>query len=74
MSLSDSEKRLAILDRLPVLDIDLDDLAGRLRLDLVHQLHRLNDTDDGVRRNLAPFGNIRLLIRSRRAIESTNDR
>src|SRR2546427_5346518 len=34
----DQEERLAVLDRVAVLDEDLDDPAAQLRLDLVHQL------------------------------------
>src|SRR5215510_11112972 len=36
-------ERLTELDRLAVLDQDLDDGAGARRLDLVHGLHRLDD-------------------------------
>src|SRR3990167_3988432 len=44
-SLLDDEQRLAELDRLTVLAEDLDDLAGLVRLDLVHDLHGLDDAD-----------------------------
>src|SRR4026207_408073 len=40
------EERLAELDGLAVLDHDLGDATGHLGLDLVHQLHRLDDADD----------------------------
>src|SRR5690606_1970472 len=39
----DHEQRLAELHRRPVLDQDLADRAGGVGLDLVHQLHRLDD-------------------------------
>src|SRR3954465_15478918 len=39
----DLEQRLAVLHRRAVIDEDGDDLAGDVRLDLVHQLHRLDD-------------------------------
>jgi hypothetical protein len=40
------KKRLTEFDRLAVFDVDLDDLARNLGLDLIHQLHRLNDAND----------------------------
>src|SRR4030095_11573222 len=39
----DGKQPLPILHRLPVLDVALDDLAVAFRVDLVHQLHRLDD-------------------------------
>src|SRR5262250_2106324 len=39
----DDQQRLAELDRLAVLDQDLDDGAGARRWNLVHRLHRLDD-------------------------------
>src|ERR1044071_431843 len=42
-SLGDLEQRLAVLDRRAVLDEDSHDRAGDVGLDLVHQLHRLDD-------------------------------
>src|SRR5262245_37040461 len=39
----DDHERLAELDRLAVLDQDLDDGAGARRRDLIHGLHRLDD-------------------------------
>src|SRR5215510_2461153 len=41
----DDHKRLAELDRLTVLDQDLDDSTGARRRDLVHRFHRLDDQD-----------------------------
>src|SRR3954467_10659541 len=43
--LFDDEQRLAELDRLAVLAQDARDLAGDVGLDLVHDLHRLDDAD-----------------------------
>src|SRR4051812_28896430 len=40
------EKLLAILDRLSVLRIDLDERPFDVRLDLVHQLHRFDDAEN----------------------------
>src|SRR6185295_1946032 len=42
---ADGEERLAVLDGLPALVVDLDDLPRDLRLDLVHQLHGLDDAE-----------------------------
>src|SRR6185436_14910003 len=42
----DAEQRLPELHRLPVLHQDLGDLPGLVGLDLVHQLHRLDDAED----------------------------
>src|SRR5262245_16434122 len=42
----DQKERLPVLDGLSVFDQDLHDAARRLRLDLVHQLHRLDDAED----------------------------
>ena len=36
----------AVLDRLTVLDVNLNDLARRFSLDLVHQFHRFDDTNN----------------------------
>src|SRR5881296_2298672 len=41
--LPDLEQRLPVLHRLPVRDQSLENLAVAVRLDLVHQLHRLDD-------------------------------
>src|ERR1051325_8217445 len=41
----DSEQRLAILDRLPVLNINLCNFSGSLGLNLIHQFHRLDNAD-----------------------------
>src|SRR5262245_54033772 len=39
------EQRLAVFDRLTVLDQDRLHRSGRIGVDLVHQLHRLDDAD-----------------------------
>src|SRR5437867_3682154 len=43
---ADLEQGFPVLDGLSVRDEDLDDLPLDLRLDLVHQLHRLDDAED----------------------------
>src|SRR5262249_21121893 len=45
-TLAQDKERLAVLDRLTVLDEDRLDRAGGVGVDLVHQLHRLDDADD----------------------------
>src|ERR671923_1925321 len=42
----EQKERLSVLDGLAVLHEDLHDPARRLRLDLVHQLHRFDDAED----------------------------
>ena len=42
---STTTQRLAVFDGLPVLAQNLDDPARHFGLDLVHHLHRFNDTD-----------------------------
>src|SRR5262249_48444765 len=49
----DSKERLPIFNRLAVLNIDLDDFALGLCLDLIHKFHCLDDADDGFRFDLA---------------------
>src|SRR5262252_5409370 len=41
----DGEQPLAVLNRLAVLDVRVDDLAVVLRRDFVHQLHRFDDAE-----------------------------
>src|SRR6476620_5502173 len=41
----DREQALAVLHRLAVLDVDVRDLPVVLGVDLVHQLHRLDDAE-----------------------------
>src|SRR3954471_22045563 len=45
LRLFDAEQWLAVLDVLAVLDQDVEQLAVDVRLDLVHQLHGLDDAD-----------------------------
>src|SRR5437773_4991905 len=45
-ALPDLEQRLPVLHRLAVRHERLEDLAVAIRLDLVHQLHRLDDAHD----------------------------
>ena len=46
--------RLVVLDRVAVGREDFDDLAGGVRLDLVHDLHRLDDAKGLSDRDLLP--------------------
>src|SRR2546425_1949465 len=40
------EEAFAVLDRLPVLDVDLHHLPVHVGADLVHELHRFDDAED----------------------------
>jgi len=51
--LFDSEQRLAILDWLTILNVNLCNFSGSLSLYFIHQLHRFNDTDHGISFDLA---------------------
>lgn len=48
LALFNFEEALAIFDRLPIFDQSFDDGSLKLRLNLVHDFHRLDDADDGV--------------------------
>src|SRR3990167_11236061 len=70
----DQEERLAVLDAVPVLAEDPDDAAGNLRLDLVHELHRLDDAQDLAFLHDVALVHVRLGVRGRRAIERADHR
>src|SRR6266540_6598704 len=65
---------LAVLHRLAIFHIDVDDLAVILRVDLVHQLHRLDDAEHVAlldrRADVDEGGGARL----RRPVERPDDR
>src|SRR5512136_491024 len=70
----DGEERVPVLDRLPVLGVDLHNLARHLGLDLVHQLHGLDDAE-----HLSHFDPVadvdeRRAVRVGRAVERPHDR
>src|ERR1043165_637703 len=71
--LPDSEKWLTKFDGLAILNVDLDDLARRLCLNLIHQLHGFDDTDDGVRFDVTADPHKTFCIRRRRAIKGAYD-
>src|SRR5262249_42256860 len=50
---SNSKKRLAVFYRLAILDINLYYFTTRLGLNLVHELHRLDDAHDRLRFDVA---------------------
>jgi elongation factor P len=68
----DHEERLAVLDRPSVLDEDSDDPAAELGLDLVHHLHRLDDTHDRVRLNLLVLRYVWRLVGSGGGVEGAD--
>src|SRR5947207_10560669 len=70
----DGEERLAKFDRLRVLRIDLDDDAVNVRFDLVHQLHRFDNAENLPFADAAADLNELRRIRTRRAIERSDDR
>ena len=53
--LLNAEQRLAILNRLSILDVNLGDLAACLGLNFIHQLHRLDDADNRIRFDRLPI-------------------
>ena len=65
---------MAELDRLAVLDEHLDDLAGALRLDLVHHLHRLDDADDALVADALPHSGEGVRLGRRRGVEGADHR
>src|SRR4030081_652175 len=70
----DAEERLAILHRLRVGGEHLRHHTGDLGLDLVHDLHRLDDAEDLPLRYARAHGDIGLGPRFRRAIEGADHR
>src|SRR4051812_15193957 len=68
------EELLAVLDRLSVLRIDADDRSVDVRLDLVHQLHRLDDAEDLPLRDAVADVHERFGFGVRRAVERADDR
>src|SRR5262249_26591820 len=68
------EKRLSDLHRLAVLRHDLDDAASGLRLDLVHQLHRLHDAEHLPLLDHVPFRDERGRLGLRCAVEGADHR
>ena len=70
----DREQPFAVLDGLAVLHVDLDDLAVALGVDLVHELHRLDDAEHLPLLHRLPDLDERLGTRLRRAVEGADDR
>src|SRR5262249_33529879 len=68
------EQLLSVLHRLAVLGEDLHDFAVHVRLDLVHQLHRLDNAKDLAFAHLVADGDERLRLGIRRAIKRPDDR
>src|SRR5713101_7646091 len=74
LSRSYREQPLAVLDRLPAFDVDVHDLAVVFRVDLVHQLHRLDDAEHLPFLHLGTDVNERRRARLGRAVERADDR
>src|SRR5258708_3184927 len=72
-SLFNPKKRLAVFDRLTVLDVDFHHFAACLGLDFVHQLHGLDDANHRVGRDAAADVHEALSGWRRRAEERTDD-
>src|SRR6266498_376155 len=72
--LLDSEKRLTVFNGLRVLNVYLDDFAGRLRLNLVHQFHRFDNAHDGVWSDLTTDAYKAFRRRGCRPIKSSDNR
>src|SRR5215212_6208490 len=70
---SDSEERLAVLHRLPILDINLNYLTRSLRLNLVHEFHGLDDADNSIGLYAAPDLHKRVGTRRWRTIKRAYD-
>src|SRR5947209_19504403 len=68
------EELFAVLDRLPVLRVDAHDRAVDVRLDLVHQLHRLDDAEHLPLRDVVADVHVYLGFGVRRAVERPDDR
>jgi len=66
------KEELAVFNRLTVLDENLDDSPFRLSLNLIHDLHRLNDADERVFRDLGAFFNKRRTVGRRGMIEGAH--
>src|SRR2546423_12588426 len=67
----EAEERLAVLDGAAILDERVDEAARPLRLDLVHQLHRLDDAEDLALLHHRAHLDEGRVVRGRRPIEGT---
>src|SRR5688500_8001048 len=74
LSLLNSERRLAVLNRLTVFDVDFGDFARGLSLNFIHQLHRFNDADHGLGLDVAADAHEAFGRGRGRAIESPDNR
>src|SRR5882672_12020662 len=73
-TLAEDEKRLAVLDGLAVLHQDRLHHPGGVGVDLVHQLHRLDDADDLAFLDRLADLDERLGVGRRRAVEGADHR
>src|SRR4030095_12382758 len=68
-----SEERLAIFNRLAVLDVNLDYFTTGLSLNLIHELHRFDDTNHAVLFDIAADLHKRICVWRPRAVERADD-
>ena len=66
--LNNAEQRLVVFDDLPVADANLGNLAVHFAVDLVHQLHGLNDAERVTLVHRVAHGDERLAVRRRRGV------
>jgi hypothetical protein len=70
----DEEEDLIIFDRLAVFNKHLHNFSCDVRFDLIHQLHRFDDTENGFILHQLSNLNIGIGVRRRRAIKRPDDR
>src|SRR5690625_752021 len=71
---TDPEQGLTVLDRILVLHQDLGDHSVGFGLDLVHQLHRLDDAQYGAAGDPVTDLDVIISVRSGSGVEGTDDR
>lgn len=58
----DDEHRLVVLNRLSVFNEDLDNRTGCIRLNLVHEFHRLDDAERIAHIHVLPYLHKRICV------------
>src|ERR1700691_2524911 len=70
----DADERLTVFDRLAVLGVHLDELAGHIRFDFVHQLHSFDDAEYLAGLDFGSRCNEGIRARTWRAVKRSHDR